>query len=272
MCGTAHIGNLGSRENILKAKLEILEGMKEDSDIIINNDNDMLHQWYLENKDTKNIMTYGIQNKSDIMAKNIIELEEGTEFEVEIEGKTYHFKINIGGLHFVINALCAICVGLKNNILVEKISEGISKFELTKNRMELVETKTGVKIINDTYNAGYDSMKAGIEYLSKKDADRKIAILGDMLELGEFSKELHEKIGEEVYKNKIDILITVGENSKHISSKALSMGMSKENIFEYDTNEEAIAKAKEIMRKGDYILVKASNSMNFKQIVEEISK
>lgn len=246
--------------------------MKEDSDIIINNDNDMLHEWYLENKDTKNIMTYGIQNKSDIMAKNIIELEEGTEFEVEIEGKTYHFKINIGGLHFVINALCAICVGLKNNILVEKISEGISKFELTKNRMELVETKTGVKIINDTYNAGYDSMKAGIEYLSKKDADRKIAILGDMLELGEFSKELHEKIGEEVYKNKIDILITVGENSKHISSKALSMGMSKENIFEYDTNEEAIAKAKEIMRKGDYILVKASNSMNFKQIVEEISK
>lgn len=246
--------------------------MDETAPVIINNDNDMLHEWYLKNKDTKNIMTYGIQNESDIMAKNIIEFEEGTKFEVEIEGKTYPFKINVGGLHFVINALCAICVGLKNNIRVEKISEGISKFELTKNRMEVVETKDGVKIINDTYNAGFDSMKAAIEYLSTRTSDRKIAILGDMLELGEFSKEIHEKVGEEVYKNKIDILITVGENAKYIANKALSMGMSKENIFTYNTNEEAVIKAKEIMKKGDYILVKASNSMNFREIVEEISK
>ncbi len=87
MCGTAHIGFLGSRENILKAKLEILEGMEEDGKIIVNNDNDMLHKWYLENKQTKNIITYGIENQSDIMAKNIVADDKGSKFEIEIKRK-----------------------------------------------------------------------------------------------------------------------------------------------------------------------------------------
>lgn len=93
--GTSHIGFLGSRENILKAKLEILEAMEENAPIIINNDNDMLHDWYLKNKETKNIMTFGIDNKSDVMAKNITFLENGSEFEVEINEKVYQAKINV---------------------------------------------------------------------------------------------------------------------------------------------------------------------------------
>lgn len=209
MFGTAHIGFLGSRENILKAKLEITEGMDENSPIIINNDNDMLHDWYLKNKGSKNIITYGIENPSDIMAENIVSLENGSEFDVKINGKSYHAKINIGGNHFVINALCAICVGLQNDIDIGKILEGISSFELTKNRMEIIERKDNVKIINDAYNANYDSMRAGIEYLGSTKNTRKIAILGNMGELGEYTKELHEKVGEEVHKNNIDILITV---------------------------------------------------------------
>lgn len=88
MYGTAHIGFLGSRENILKAKLEILEGMEDGGKIIINNDNDMLHKWYLENKQTKNIITYGIENTSDVMAKNILADEKGSKFEIEIGRKS----------------------------------------------------------------------------------------------------------------------------------------------------------------------------------------
>lgn len=93
--GTAHIGLLGSRENILKAKLEILEAMDEAAPIIINNDNDLLHDWYLKNRDTKNIVTYGIENESYVMAKNIVFFDTGSEFEVQVEGKTYKAKINI---------------------------------------------------------------------------------------------------------------------------------------------------------------------------------
>lgn len=93
--GTAHIGNLGSRENILKAKMEILEGMEANSPIIINNDNDLLHDWYEKNKTRKNIITYGIENQSDIMAKNIESLENASEFDIEIQGTNYHIRVNV---------------------------------------------------------------------------------------------------------------------------------------------------------------------------------
>ena len=268
--GTSHIGELGSRENILKAKLEILEGMEEDSPIIINNDNDMLHEWYLKNKDYKNIITYGIDNKSEIMAEDIYTDANGSKFTVNIQGKKYNVEINIGGKHFITNSLCAICVGLQNNIEMEKIIEGIKEFELTKRRME---TKRGINsstIINDSYNASYDSMKAAIEYLNDIKGGRKIAVLGDMLELGEFEEKLHEDVGEEVYKNKIDILIVVGNASKNIAKKAKELGMEKSKIYVYDTNKEAIKTLKNIIQKDDYILIKASNRMNFDAIVKEL--
>ena len=268
--GTSHIGELGSRENILKAKLEILEGMEEDSPVIINNDNDMLHEWYLKNKDYRNIITYGIDNKSDIMAEDIYTDAEGSKFTVNVQGKKYNVEINIGGKHFITNSLCAICVGLQNNIEMEKIIEGIKEFELTKRRME---TKGGINsstIINDSYNASYDSMKAAIEYLNDIKGGRKIAVLGDMLELGEFEEKLHEDVGKEVYKNKIDILIVVGNASKNIAKKAKELGMEKSRIYAYDTNEEAIKTLKNIIQKDDYILIKASNRMNFDAIVKEL--
>ena len=94
--GTSHIGELGSRENILKAKLEILEGMEENAPIVINNDNDMLHDWYIKNKDTRNIITYGIENKSDIMAENIYTDDKGSKFTVNVENKQYKIEINVG--------------------------------------------------------------------------------------------------------------------------------------------------------------------------------
>lgn len=175
-----------------------------------------------------------------------------------------------GGIHFVYNSLCGICAGIMNDIPIDKITKGISEFELTKGRMEIIERTDGVKIINDAYNAGYDSMKAAIEYLKTREAKKKIAILGDILELGEFAKGIHEKVGEEVCKNNIDVLITVGEQAKYIARKAEELGMDKNNIFIYDTNEEAIEKAKSIIEKDDCILVKASNGMKFKQIIEEL--
>lgn len=113
-----------------------------------------------------------------------------------------------GGEPFVYNALCGICIGLENDIDIPDILDGIKNFELTKNRMEVIEKENNVRVINDCYNASYDSMKGALEYLAKINSNKKIAILGDMLELGDFSKELHEKVGEEVYKNHIDILIT----------------------------------------------------------------
>lgn len=260
--GTAHIGNLGSRENILKAKLEILKGLREGGAIIINNDNDLLHNWYEQNKEKYNIITYGINNKSDIMPKEIEEKENGTIYKID----DTKIKVPVAGSHFVLNSLCAIAVGKVLKIDIENIAKGIEKFELTKKRMEIEKLQNNVTLINDSYNANYDSMKAAIEYLGNRKT-RKIAVLGDMLELGEYAKTLHQKVGEEIVKNKIDILITVGELSKEIAKIAEN---KIEKIYKCENNEEAINIIKNIIKKEDTILLKASNSMNFSEIAESL--
>lgn len=211
--GTAHIGNLGSRENILKAKLEILEGLASDGIAIINNDNDLLHGWNME-KNTYKVKSFGIENKSDIMAENINMQENKSNFTSRIYGEKATVEVPVTGTHFVYNALCAICVGEALNISKENILKGIKEFELTKNRMEILKNSKGATIINDCYNAGFDSMKASLEVLSKMEGKRKIAVLGDILELGEYSKKIHEDVGYEVSKNNIDILITVRRSIK----------------------------------------------------------
>ena len=136
--------------------------------------------------------------------------------------------------------------------------------------MEIDKNKIGATIINDCYNANYDSMKAALDYLGKINTNRKIAVLGDMLELGEFSKMLHEKVGEVVAKNKIDILITVGDMSKYIANKAIEDGIDEKNVYTCENNQDAINILKNTIKKDDAILLKASNGMNFQEIFEKI--
>ena len=265
--GTSHIGNLGSRENILKAKLEILEGSKKQA-VIINNDNDLLHKWYEENKENYNIKTYGIKEKSNVMAKEIKLEENNSTFTCKINDEEEKIKVPVGGEHFILNALCGITVGEVLEIEKDKIKAGIESFELTKKRMDIIELKNGIKIINDAYNASLESMKASLRVLSEY-KERKIAVLGDMFELGEFSEKLHKKVGEEVVKNKIDILIACGENATYIADVAKEK-MDKENIYYLENKEEIEPLLEKIAKKDDVILFKASNGMGFYKIVERL--
>ncbi len=262
--GTAHIGNLGSRENILKAKLEILEGLSKDGTVVINNDNDLLHKWYLENKNNYNIVTYGIENDSMEKAQNINYLESSSKYNLKNEGV---IEVPVGGEAFVYNSLAAISVGKILGISMKKIKQGILKFELTKMRLDVQKSSKGYTIINDCYNANYDSMKSALQYLNRTLGNRKIAVLGDMLELGDFSKKLHEGVGNAVVENKVDILIIVGKEAKNIAKIAMENNVE---THEYTDNNSAISKLKEILEPEDAVLVKASNSMNFKEIVSAI--
>ena len=153
--GTAHIGFLGSRENILKAKLEILEGLQQGGTAVINNDNDLLHKWYLENKQYQ-IVTYGINNDSSNMAENIEYNETGSKFVLKPDDE--QIDVPVGGEAFVYNSLAAISVGKLLNIPLAEIKEGIKKFELSKMRLDIQKTEQGYTIINDCYNANYDSL------------------------------------------------------------------------------------------------------------------
>ncbi len=266
--GTAHIGILGSRENILKAKLEILEGMKQ-KEIIINNDNDLLHSWYEKNKEIIKIHTYGIDNISELNADKIQLQEESSTFLAQRNKEQLEIQVPVGGKHFVYNALCAVEVGKILNLSNEKIKKGIAEFELTKKRMDIRKLKNGATLINDSYNASYESMKASIEYLSNYNAERRIAVLGDMFELGEYAIELHKKVGEEIANSKIDILICSGKNSKFIIETA-KKNNSKIKTYLLENNEEVFQKLNKNLCDGDVVLVKASNGMKFYEICQKL--
>ena len=264
--GTSHIGNLGSRENILKAKLEILEGMDKPI-LVINNDNDLLHDWYEKNKEKIEIHTVGIENQSEINAKEIKLKEESSEFTAKTKQEEIKVNVPVGGTHFVYNSLCAIAIGKLLDISTENIIKGISTFELTKKRMDIKKLDNGAIIINDSYNASYESMKASIEFLAKHTGERKIAVLGDMFELGEYTKELHEKVGKEIVKNKIDVLICSGENSKYIIE---SVKNSSTKTIYFENKKQIIEKLQKELKNGDVVLVKASNAMKFYEICQKL--
>ena len=262
--GTSHIGNLGSRENILKAKLEILNS-KNIKNIVINNDNDLLHKWYEENKNKYEIHTYGIENSSESTAKEISLMEQSSKFTAITDNEKYEITVPVGGEHFVYNALCALTVGRVLGLSKKEIENGIKKFELTKKRMEISKIKDNVTIINDSYNASFDSMKAALKYLKDIEGERKIAVLGDMLELGSYAEDLHRKVGEEFNKNNIDVLVTVGELSKNINNVV----NTKEN-YHFENNKKAEEFLNKELKQGDIALFKASNGMKFFEIIEKL--
>lgn len=267
--GTSHIGNLGSRENILKAKLEILEGMDKKK-IVINNDNDLLNKWYLENKNNIEIHTFGIKNESEFNAKNIKLKENSSEFICENKNEKMSIEVPVGGEHFILNALCGLTVGKLLNLNNEEIKKGIKDFKLTAKRMEINHLKNNITIINDSYNASYESMKASISNLKNMNGERKIAVLGDMFELGDFSEKLHKEVGTEIYKNKIDKLYLIGNYSKFIGEEAEKEGYKKENIFYFENKDELFNNLKNNLKSGDVILIKASNGMKLFEIAEKL--
>lgn len=264
--GTAHIGNLGSREIILKAKLEILEGLSPEGTLIINNDNDLLHEWYLDNKDKYHILTIGINNPSDFQASNISLEEDGSTFTCN----DFAYDVPVGGEHFIYNALVAIAVASIFDVDDNSIRKGILNFELSSNRMNIINDEArDITVIDDSYNANFDSMRYAIKYLSGLDG-RLIAVLGSMKELGDYTENLHRNLGKIIVDEGIDILITVGDEAKFINDEAEKLGFDKDCSYHFSLNSEAIDCLNSLLEKEDRILIKASNSMNFKEIVDAI--
>ena len=264
--GTAHIGLVGSRENILKAKLEIAEGLKPHGTLCLNMHNDMLSRYYEQHKDEAlpyHLKTFGIQNPSDVQAKNVVLKEDGSTFEYQ----GYTFSVPVPGEHFVLNALSSIAVGECLGISYEKMQEAIATFQLTKNRMDFIDLKDGIKVIDGTYNANLDSMLSSLAVLSKY-PQRKIAVLADMLELGEFSADLHYQTGEAVDKAQVDILICVGKASQKIVEGA------KNTLIKqwFASNSEALDYLKTVLKPKDIVLIKGSNSMRLKEIINGLKE
>ena len=265
--GTAHIGNLGSRENILKAKLEILEGMKG-KDVVINYDNDMLNGAYDKLKDSYLVSRVSIDNDSDYRAVNIC--QDVFESRFDIFNISKDISVNVGGKVFIYNSLVAYAVGKILNIDDKSIKIGIKNFKLSSHRLEKKISKSGVVVIDDTYNANFDSMKSSIELLGSVQDRRKIAVLGDMLELGDYSKKLHKDLGDVVFESHIDLLVTVGEESKEIDKRVLELGMSHDCVIHFDSEDASYSFLKKHLNESDIVLLKGSHAVHLINVVNEI--
>jgi len=265
--GTSHIENLGSREGILKAKTEILPYIKQKGAAILNADDDMLIT--LKDRAGCNIIWYGIENKSGVYADNIELLGlSGSRCDIHLDGEVLKVFIPVAGKHMIYNAMAAAAVGKKFALSNEQITEGIRKFTPTKMRMDIKKCKNGITIINDVYNASPQSVKAALEVLKNSENSRKIAILGDMLEMGSYSNKYHFEVGEYAAKLGIDIIIAVGELSEYIKQGAEANNALK--VF-YFKNQEEI-EPENILKKGDIVLVKASRGIHLENTVDKIEK
>lgn len=261
--GTAHIGNLGSQQNILKAKLEMLERLEPNGLVVLNADDKIL--WSLKGKLPHSVIYYGIENlKADIIATEIILGNDKSKFKVEINGKACSFEINEIGQHHIYNALAAIIIGLYNKMNVESITKGIATFETGAMRQS-ISRLGNITIIDDCYNASSSSMESALKVLSQLGgANRTIAVLGDILEQGSFSEKEHRLVGSAVSEYDISMLVTVGKDAKFIADEAKSRGIK--HIVSFDTNAQAIEYLIDNVLPKDTILFKASRGMKFEEI------
>ncbi len=266
--GMAHIANLGSQEGILKAKLEVTKYFNENNTLIVNGDDKFLSSIKDTNPVYKTIY-FGIDNpQNDVYAKNIVNKGlSGIEFTAVVDSKEYRVYVSQIGVHNVYNALAAICAGLVFGVEVEDSIRGIADCEYTSDRLELLRNGD-VEIINDCYNASPDSVKAALAIMPYSTKKRRIAILGDMLEMGEYADKAHYELGDYVIKNNIDTLITAGENAKCIAECAKKALMRE--VYSFNTTDEAASFSATYVKPDDCVLVKASHGMHFENIVNAI--
>jgi len=270
--GEAHIGLLGSKDNIFKAKTELLQSLDKEGITILNRDDPYFFKMSKIVKDKK-LYTFGIENKSDIMACNVrMESDKGMRFTLEVQnGKSREIYFPLLGRHNIYNALAAAAAAFALGIELDLIEKGLSSFKPLDLHMQFSNFYNGIKIINDSYNASPLSVKSALETLAEvAQKNRKIAILGDMLELGEKADFYHREIGKEVAKLSIDTLITVGQGGKIIAQSSKEEGMAEERIFSFEKNEKKNLSKKllSLTKPGDFILLKGSREMKMEDILE----
>lgn len=265
--GESHIENFGNKENIMKAKMEITNNFTKENYLLVNGDDQYLKKIDKSHKNYA-VIFYGLSSHNDFHPIDVEDFgEKGSKFTINIKGKLVEFKIKQPGLHNVYNGLAAIWVGLKYNMTIKEIQKGLDSFEMSKMRLEITN-ENNIKIINDAYNASPDSMKAALDVLDSVEANRKIAILGNMFEMGDFAEKGHRSVGEYLCKSNVDVLITVGKMAKWIGLEAKEKGFDVKKIFYALNNQEAINLLNECIKERDAVLVKGSRSMAMEEIVE----
>ena len=266
--GTMHIEHLGSMEGILKAKLEILEGMDGRGTVILNGDDQLL--WNLREESEVRGTYFGSKNRRCRICADDVQEENGKlRFRVSYDDDWFVVELPVEGEHFVSDALAAITVGLQLGVSQEKIQQSLSNFQNMAGRQEIFEAK-GRTIIKDCYNAGPESMAAALTVLGNR-TGRRVAVLGDMLELGTAAQAEHYRVGR-IAAEKADLLLAYGPNSCRVISGAVTGGMPDGRARGFEEQQELIDSLCRLSKPGDVILFKGSNGMHMDWILDAFLK
>ncbi len=266
--GTMHIEHLGSQAGILQAKLEIVEGMTPGSKLLFNGDDALL--WNVRRRDDMKVTYFGLENpECDYRAVDLQEAPGSLTFRAVTTQGDLEVELALEGLHYVYDAISAIGVGMELGVEPQQIRESLASFQNMQGRQEIFEAK-GCTVIKDCYNAGPESMAAALAVLSKKQG-RRVAVLGDMLELGVCAPAEHYRLGR-IVAGQADVLIAYGPFSSRTVSGALTGGMPNHLARGFEDREAAVAALKRMVRPGDVLLVKGSRGMRMELILDQFLK
>lgn len=266
--GQCHLENLGTRDGILKAKTEIFDFMKADGTVCLNGDDDKLIT--VQDVNGKEPVFFGRKNTHAIFATDCENKGlSGSKVVIHREGRSFEVSIPLPGEHMIQNALAATAVATAFGLSDEEIQKGIAEVEPVGGRSHIIR-KEKVTIIDDCYNANPVSMKAAVDLLSMADS-RTVAILGDMFELGSNENALHYEVGAYAASKNIDVVICVGTLSKNMYEGALSVEDSVSKPYYFVDKDSLLEELGGLLQDGDSVLIKASHSMHFEELIDKIS-
>lgn len=269
--GPAHLEALGSLEAVAQAKGELLEGLKRGSIFAKNLNDPYIPRLAAKNQNLK-MISFGLDRVADVSGEAMgVDPQRGEMFQLKTEEGKISVSLPLFGHHHILNALAASAIAKGLGFSLEEMKGGLEGFSGMEMRMEVRSNTAGIWVINDAYNANPDSMKAALETLVRlKGGGRGIAVLGDMLELGSDSENLHRKIGREIGVQGVDFLFTVGEQGRLMAKGAVEEGMDTERVQTLEHAVEVSPRLIELLKAGDWVLVKGSRKMRMERIVQEL--
>jgi UDP-N-acetylmuramoyl-tripeptide--D-alanyl-D-alanine ligase len=268
--GQTHIELLGTQEAILHAKGELVRCIPADGEVFLNGDDAWSRR--LATDSLAPVTLYGLAETSDVRASDIVLGDDGRPtLTLAAAGESVRLTLPLPGRHNAYNAAAAAAVALRLGVELADVAVGLEHVELTEWRMQVFTAANGVTVINDAYNANPTSMRAAVDALCGMRPDgRRIAVLGDMRELGSLAELAHFRIGEEIARSAIAVLVTVGGLGRRIADGAIAAGMDASAVRACAGAEEASEVLDDLLAPGDAVLVKASRSMGLEQVVEGI--
>jgi UDP-N-acetylmuramoyl-tripeptide--D-alanyl-D-alanine ligase len=263
----SHIELLGSLDAIADAKGELLDSLPSDGAAILNADDDYFD--YLRRRSNTRVISFGESESADVRAVSAgLDAKGCCAFEVRTPTGSFDVRIPVPGEHNIKDALAAIAVGEVLGICHENMREALAGYSPPEKRSNVIPTRSGVVVLDDTYNASPASVLSALKTLKMMEGGRKIAVLGDMLELGEHALNAHLEVGKAAKEHGVDVLVAVGQLAKLISRGARDAGLPVESVSEYDDSWQAARELPAKLRERDVVLVKGSRAMKMERVVE----